>query len=446
MTTEISKRTLATGLGAGLGVGALALLAQTQRAAADTPFSNFAFQAAGAPTARTMPDRLAEVKNVKDFGAIGNGVADDTAAIQAAVNWTTGPNRGTIYFPLGQYKVSAPITFNYDGPLSIVFRGDGAASQLVANFPGYVLDRSNSNPTSGGRIIERLWIQNYSSSGGCIRMNGTNGGMIRDCVINGFIGVALAAESYSISLHNVQFSGPGPGAGSGGNTAGSIGLLADQLTNIGIYSCDFALFDHAIRASGIGLSIIGCRFEVNNIGIACGYKANMSTWALTSCLISGGSFESNNIGIYANALGSSHVCGLKIQGGTNAPAGTSIDGIRLHGCSFTLFTGLSLAGGFTNSAIGIDNDWALTFIGCQTSNANGARWQFPASRGGIGCMQCDNPSLAFPYAMLPAVGLEGSEFDITDCSTATWGATAAGGGSNHVRVRYNGTRWTVCAI
>jgi hypothetical protein len=39
--------------------------------------------------------------------------------------------------------------------------------------------------------------------------------------------------------------------------------------------------------------------------------------------------------------------------------------------------------------------------------------------------------------------LEGEEFDITDCNTATWGATAAGGGSNHVLVRYNGTNWTV---
>ena len=39
--------------------------------------------------------------------------------------------------------------------------------------------------------------------------------------------------------------------------------------------------------------------------------------------------------------------------------------------------------------------------------------------------------------------LEGKEYDITDCSTTTWGATASGGGSNHVRVRYNGTNWTV---
>jgi hypothetical protein len=65
MTTEFSKRALS----AGLGLGALALLAP--RASADTPFTAYPFPSAGAPTPRTMPDRLAEIKNVRDFGAIG---------------------------------------------------------------------------------------------------------------------------------------------------------------------------------------------------------------------------------------------------------------------------------------------------------------------------------------------------------------------------------------
>ena len=79
MSTQISKRILLGkgALAAGVGVGALALLAP-QRASADTPFTSFPFPATGAPTPRTMPDRLADVKNVKDFGAVGNGTTDDT--------------------------------------------------------------------------------------------------------------------------------------------------------------------------------------------------------------------------------------------------------------------------------------------------------------------------------------------------------------------------------
>src|SRR5260370_35964198 len=109
MTAQISKRALTAGLSAGLGAGALALLAQTQRASADTSFTNFAFQTTGASAPRTMPDRLADVKNVKDFGAVGNGSADDTVPIQNAINaaMLMGTNAAgaalgaTVFFPPG---------------------------------------------------------------------------------------------------------------------------------------------------------------------------------------------------------------------------------------------------------------------------------------------------------------------------------------------------------
>lgn len=54
--------------------------------------------------ARSLAARFADVVNVKDFGAIGDGLTDDTVAIQAAVDsLTTG---GTIVIPNGTYLVS----------------------------------------------------------------------------------------------------------------------------------------------------------------------------------------------------------------------------------------------------------------------------------------------------------------------------------------------------
>jgi hypothetical protein len=52
-----------------------------------TVFDTFAFQTAdSASVNRTLPDRLSDVKNVKDFGALGDGVTDDWASIMAAFN------------------------------------------------------------------------------------------------------------------------------------------------------------------------------------------------------------------------------------------------------------------------------------------------------------------------------------------------------------------------
>lgn len=58
---------------------------------------------------RTVQGRLRDSISVKDFGATGDGVTDDTAAIQAAVDYLTDYNGGTLHIPYGLYKVTATI-------------------------------------------------------------------------------------------------------------------------------------------------------------------------------------------------------------------------------------------------------------------------------------------------------------------------------------------------
>lgn len=56
----------------------------------------------GSTERRTLGERFADVVNVKDFGAKGDGTADDTAAIQAALN--AGKE---VFFPSGTYLISS---------------------------------------------------------------------------------------------------------------------------------------------------------------------------------------------------------------------------------------------------------------------------------------------------------------------------------------------------
>lgn len=57
---------------------------------------------------RVVPDDAAE--NVKTrFGAKGDGVTDDTAAIQAAISATVGLGPSNLFFPSGTYVISKPL-------------------------------------------------------------------------------------------------------------------------------------------------------------------------------------------------------------------------------------------------------------------------------------------------------------------------------------------------
>lgn len=54
---------------------------------------------------RTVHEKFQELISVKDFGAVGNGTTNDTAAIQAGIN-ACSANGNALYFPPGKYLVT----------------------------------------------------------------------------------------------------------------------------------------------------------------------------------------------------------------------------------------------------------------------------------------------------------------------------------------------------
>jgi hypothetical protein len=93
-------------------------------------------QAGTGAVTQNMQQKVRESVSVKDFGAIGNALADDTAAIQAAINYaqslvTAGATSTDVLFPHGQYLITSTLKVTKNG---IVLRGESIrASQIVRN-------------------------------------------------------------------------------------------------------------------------------------------------------------------------------------------------------------------------------------------------------------------------------------------------------------------------
>jgi hypothetical protein len=126
--------------------------------------------------------------------------------------------------------------------------------------------------------------------------------------------------------------------------------------------------------------------------------------------------------------------------------------------SFIILVGLNPHSNFDQYAIYVGdgattapvNSQGVVCLGCTANNTTGlGAWRLPTKANSATFFQCvDTPNSAFvipvyTFANLPSPAQDGMEYNISNSNTATWGATAAGGGTNHVKVRYNGTNWTV---
>ena len=82
-------------------------------------------------TIGTLTDYLTSIPaasvTVTQFGAKGDGVTDDTAAIQAAIEFVKNAGRGEIFFPTGTYIVSSPIIFYSN----MIIRGNGREATKI---------------------------------------------------------------------------------------------------------------------------------------------------------------------------------------------------------------------------------------------------------------------------------------------------------------------------
>lgn len=146
--------------------------------------TNGNFKASGTGSvARSIRSKLSEQFSVKDFGAIGNGIVDDTAAITATMAAASGG--GVVSFPAGIYLISQTISVPGNG---IIFQGSGRTSTFIRN------SSTSGNAIASGSLLTSvsfldLAIQALTSSTG--------------------VGISLGASSPSltVTLMRVDISG-----------------------------------------------------------------------------------------------------------------------------------------------------------------------------------------------------------------------------------------------
>lgn len=163
------------------------------------------------------------VVNVKDFGAVGDGVTDDKNAFQAALNTIT--TKGTLYIPAGTYVISGAITSNNDG---ICIKGEGPAITILKKSSGtgdlftlggaklkvcdFLVDSSATH--TSGTVLNfttssgNIWIENIFTNSCYNIVNFAAGGQtfISNCIFNNYIndgvryGSSFGGQGYITNL------------------------------------------------------------------------------------------------------------------------------------------------------------------------------------------------------------------------------------------------------
>jgi parallel beta-helix repeat protein len=120
----------------------------------------------------TVQTKLRESVSVKDFGAVGDGVADDTAAIQAALN-----SGASVFLPSGTYNISSALTIPTNGQ-EFIGQGKGKSiiKQTATNKNGIIITGNNV-------YVGHLQVRDIVRSSGSAEFSGVVWGAVDGTVI-----------------------------------------------------------------------------------------------------------------------------------------------------------------------------------------------------------------------------------------------------------------------
>lgn len=240
------------------------------------------------------------------YGAVGNGVANDATAIQAAVSACSAAGGGVVYFPKGTFLIGTTITLPSKvtlqgaGMEATVIRTSGAIAAVTATSANRVSVRDmeldgNSVGTHGlslttvtfSNFFERVLIRRFTARN--ISLTTSHSNTFSKCYLHTApVGAYLNDCGGGNNFENVRFLSC--------STAGAH-VVATAVATAGqtLSSCQFDSCGVGVRVENAGqvpqgVYILGCRFEDNTTADVQGIATGSNTYEsvkIVACQLSG---------------------------------------------------------------------------------------------------------------------------------------------------------------
>lgn len=243
--------------------------------------------------------KLAQYVSVKDFGAVGDGVADDTAAMEAA--HATG---NLIYYPAGVY-------------LFTKFTSSVTAGGIVGDGPTLTVLHSTDTSSDALMVFDALWLNSQDTEDNKalvfrdFAMTAVTGKTVGACIeVTAPIVSTVQQENQTSTFDNVTFR----------NFATGIDFKSASFWKV--INCNFIDY----RVAGV---------KVNNI-----YNSDSGDGCITDCLFETDPVSSGNTGILQVASGGLKITACKFLGASYgyrmAWTGTNSSNLLISNSSFEL--------------------------------------------------------------------------------------------------------------
>jgi hypothetical protein len=337
----------------GLHQGALVKFATVQTlSTVDTSSANILFTQGGTgAVTRSVQSKERDIVSVKDFGAVGDGVADDTAAFVAAL--ATGKS---VFIPDGIYCITSQLTVSTPGQMiyglgyskSIVQRGNdssfdifyvsAAYGAVFRNFKIQEINVSQTNtgsfitlPIGGGTdvVIEGMWFWYGNVQVRCLQgtSNITFSNTVFETARKGAIFSSSSVRNKIIGCtfwkNSADFSNPADrGYAIFLAKDGTYSFGSDNWNIVGNYFAENVYGPFLIANSSEGLQIVGNFFEIPS-QVDNGQKSDMEFTSCTRISITGNVSDSIINSYSPSSRGCKYVVDLSGGGNSNIVIGAN---------------------------------------------------------------------------------------------------------------------------